>query len=298
MLAAILTTLLFSVSAICGRRVSDSLSGTHANLGRLIFAAALLGLWSHVFGFGVRGRAFPILFASGCVGFGIGDLAMFQAYRRIGARRTVVIIQCLAAVFGTAAEWLWLGHAPTPAQAAYGAVILTGVGIALLPASGEAATSRSVGAGIAFGILAAVGQGGGAVLSRKAYEVAAAAGDEFHASVGDGVNAAYQRMLGGIAVSFVFFLWQKLIRRPSSLGDWKRGWPWLMAHALTGPAAGVTCFQWALMLKPANIVLPIVAMTPLMVLPLAHFFEGERITRRAALGGAIAVAGVIALVEV
>ena len=60
----------------------------------------------------------------------------------------------------------------------------------------------------------------------------------------------------------------------------------------------VTCFQWALMLKPANIVLPIVATTPLVVLPMAHFFEGERVSCRAVLGSAIAVAGVVGLVQV
>jgi drug/metabolite transporter (DMT)-like permease len=38
-------------------------------------------------------------------------------------------------------------------------------------------------------------------------------------------------------------------------------------------------------------VLPIVATTPLLVLPLAHFFEGEQITLRAVIGCAVAVAG-------
>jgi drug/metabolite transporter (DMT)-like permease len=300
MLAAILTTLLFSVSAICGRRVSHFLSGTLANLWRLMFAATLLGLWSHLFGFGIHGRAFPVLFLSGCVGFGFGDLAMFQAYRRIGARRTIVIIQCLAAPFGTVAEWLWLGHAPTLAQAAYGAVILAGVSIALLPPKTGARIDRGVGAGICFGILAAVGQAAGAVLSRKAYAIAVTAGEAFHPTVADGVNAAYQRMLGGIAVSLCFLLYLKMVhtRAEPAMTDWKRGWPWLIGHALTGPAAGVTCYQWALILQPANIVLPIVATTPLAVLPLAHFFEGERVTRRAVLGGAIAVAGVIGLAQV
>jgi drug/metabolite transporter (DMT)-like permease len=39
----------------------------------------------------------------------------------------------------------------------------------------------------------------------------------------------------------------------------------------------------------------IVALTPLTVIPLARVFEGERITLRSLLGGAIAVAGVICL---
>ena len=300
MLAAVLTTLLFSVSAIFGRRVSQYLSATQANLARLAVAATCLGLWSHLFGFGVQGRAFPVLFLSGCVGFGLGDLAMFQAYQRIGARRTVVLIQCLAAPFGTVAEWLWLGHAPTLLQAIYGCVILSGVGIALAPAEIRVPERQGVKLGVIFGSLAAIGQAGGAVLSRKAYAVASASGQPFRPIVADGVNAAYQRMLGGIAVSMAFLVYLKLARRmgPVSEADWKRASRWVVAHALIGSAAGVTCFQWALMLKPANIVLPIVATTPLVGLPMAHFFEGERVTRRAVLGSAIAVAGVVGLVRV
>ena len=300
MLAAVLTTLLFSLSAIFGRRLSHCLGGTQANLGRLVLAAAILGLWCHVWGGGIHGSAFPILFLSGCVGFGLGDLAMFQAYRRIGAQRTVVIIQCLAAPLGTLAEWLWLAHAPTLAQAIYGTVILAGVGIALLPSTSSLPMQRGALPGILFGMLAAAGQAGGAVLSRKAYAVAATAGESFRPTVADGVNAAYQRILGGIGVSLCFLIYLAVLRQPKEQAprDWKRGTPWLILHALAGPAAGVTCFQWALMLKPANIVLPIVATTPLAVLPLAHYFEGEYVTRRAVLGSAIAVAGVIGLVLV
>src|SRR5215475_15275760 len=110
MLAAFLATILFSFSAITGRRLSHFVSGTQANLARLILAGLVLGTWAHLFGFGLGGGVFPILFLSGCVGFGIGDLSMFQAYPRIGSRRTMVLIQCLAAPFGTLLEWVWLHH--------------------------------------------------------------------------------------------------------------------------------------------------------------------------------------------
>lgn len=297
MFAAVLTTLLFSLSAIFGRRLSHALSGPPANLGRLGLAAALTGIWSHLFGFGLQGRASAMLFLSGCVGFGLGDLAMFESYRRIGARRTVVLIQCLAAPFGTVGEWLWLGHAPTPAQAVYACVILAGVGLALLPVRPQTPVEEGAGAGIFFGVAAAFGQAGGAVLSRKAYALAAATGHPFHPTFGDGVNAAYQRMLGGIVVSALCCAYGRfLLGQWPPLKHWKRGWPWMVGHALAGPTAGVACFQWALLLQPANIVLPIVATTPLAVLPLAHFFEGERVTRRAVLGSGIAVTGVVALV--
>ena len=296
MLAAFLATILFSLSAISGRRLSHYISGTQANLVRLAVAALALGTFSHLFGFGIRGVAFPILFLSGCVGFGVGDLSMFQAYPRIGARRTIVLIQCLAAPFGALIEWLWLHHAPTPAQAFWGAIILAGVGIAIMPSKKEAQPTHGLAAGTLFGVLSGFCQGSSAVISRYAYQVAEKAGQPFH-SVTDGINAAYQRILGGILVSALFLGYLHITKESVHGGknDWRRGWRWIPAAAMAGPAFGVSCYQWALMTEKTSIVLPIVATTPLAVMPLAHYIEGDRITWRTLLGGALAVAGVIGL---
>jgi drug/metabolite transporter (DMT)-like permease len=49
------------------------------------------------------------------------------------------------------------------------------------------------------------------------------------------------------------------------------------------------------MTQKTSIVLPIVATTPLAVMPLAHYLEGDKITWRTLLGGILAVAGVIGL---
>lgn len=296
MLPAFLATILFSLSAITGRRLSNFVSGTNANITRLIFAAIVLGVFSHLFGFGLRGVAFPILFISGCVGFGIGDLSMFQAYPRIGARRTIILIQCLAAPFGAVIEWLWLGHAPTVPQAICGIIILAGVGVALMPPKTEVQPTHGLMVGTLFGTLSAFCQGFGAVISRKAYEVAENAGHPFHTAT-DGINAAYQRVLGGICVSILFFAYLKLAHKPdpNAKKDWRRGWKWVMANSLAGPTFGVSCYQWALMTEKTSVVLPIVATTPLAVMPLAHYLEGDRITWRTVLGGVLAVGGVIGM---
>jgi drug/metabolite transporter (DMT)-like permease len=295
MFAAFLATVLFSLSAITGRRLSGFISGTRANIARLCFATAVLATLSYLFGTGIHGGVFPILFLSGCVGFGIGDLAMFQAYPRIGARRTILLIQCLAAPFGGLIEWLWLHQAPTVAQAIWGSIILAGVGIALMPQA-EAPAIHGLRTGTLFGVLSALCQGSGAVISRKAYEVAARAGHPFH-TLGDGINAACQRTVGGIAVSILFLCWLKIAHKPSGpeKADWKKGWPWVIANALAGPAFGVSCYQWALIAEKTSVVLPIVATTPLVVMPMAPYLEGDRITWRTVLGGVIAVAGVIGM---
>lgn len=297
MFIALLTTLLFALSALSGRRLTGHVPGSQANLVRLLLAAILLGSFSHLWGFGVGGPVFGLLFISGCVGFGVGDLALFQAYPRIGTRRAMVLVQCLAAPIAVATEWVWLDTAPTVRQALCGVVILAGVCVALLPGRGDTGPARGLVAGCLFGALAAACQAWGAVLSRKAYAIAAAR-DFSIAGSGGGVNAAYQRLLGGLCVTAIFVLYLRIRRQPGAAvrsADWRRAWPLLIANALAGPAFGVTCYQWALTTAPTGIVLPIVATTPLVVMPFAHFIEGDRITRRSLLGGLLAVGGVVAL---
>lgn len=299
MLASFLTTILFSCSAITGRRLSLHLHGTKANLLRLMLGALFLGTFSHLFGFGVGGAGFGWLFLSGCVGFGLGDLALFQAYPRLGARRAMVMAQCVAAPMAALCEWAWLGHAPTLAQAGYAVLILAGVSLALLPHEDSDEPMHHLKAGILFGLVSAFGQGFGAVLSRKAYAVAADHGQIF-AGVGDGLNAAYQRMLGGILVSALFFIYLKLAHKPDDTrpDNWSKAGPLLVLNCFFGPTLGVSCYQWALMTTPTHIALPIIATTPLVIIPLAHFIDGDRVTRHAIVGSLLAVGGVIGLAMV
>jgi drug/metabolite transporter (DMT)-like permease len=69
----------------------------------------------------------------------------------------------------------------------------------------------------------------------------------------------------------------------------------VLANALAGPSVGVGFYQWALKTTPSGIVLPIVAMSPLVVVPFTYLFEGDRPGWRSLAGGVLAVLGVIGL---
>jgi drug/metabolite transporter (DMT)-like permease len=166
-----------------------------------------------------------------------------------------------------------------------------------MPGRDEEQPAHGLLAGSMFGLLAALCQAWGAVLSRKAYAVSAAC-DFTISGVSGGINAAYQRLLGGLLVSGAFVLYLKYVRRagpPARPANWPRAWPMIIVNGLCGPAFGVTCYQWALSAAPTGIVLPIVATTPLVVMPFAHFLEGDKITWRTLLGGVLAVGGVVGL---
>ena len=174
MLAALLTTVFFSLSAVTANRSVRYMGGNEANFWRLLFAATLLGIFSHVWGVGLAGAFLPWFLLSGFIGFGLGDLALFQAFPRIGSRLTVLLVHCLAAPLAMTAEWLWLGNAVNAVEIACGFTILAGLVIALIPGRTTEPTERRWLSGVLFAMVAAMGQGGGAVLSRKAYAVAEA----------------------------------------------------------------------------------------------------------------------------
>ncbi len=92
MLAALLTTLLFSISAICGHRTATQIGGVEANFWRACLATLFLAIWANTFGRGFEGAAFPIFVLSGLAGIGLGDSGYFQALPRLGSRRTVLLI--------------------------------------------------------------------------------------------------------------------------------------------------------------------------------------------------------------
>jgi drug/metabolite transporter (DMT)-like permease len=300
--AALLTTVLFSISAVCGHRSARLIGGTEANFWRAALATFFLAIWSYGFGQGLAGVALPYFLLSGLLGIGVGDVAFFQALPRLGPRLSVLLVHCLTAPLGALVEWLWLGTTLTWRQMLFGAITLVGVGIALTPGRNLRLTRRELAIGVAAGVLAALGGAGGAVYSRKAYAVLHATGEHL-----DAVNAGYQRMLAGVLVAGICLLLVKRrefrvqARAPQrlvaevSLRKWRGVWHWILLNALAGQTLGVSCMQWAFETTPAGVVLSIIALSPIVVIPIALVVEGERPGIQSLIGGAVAVAGVIAL---
>ena len=133
MLGAFLATLLFSLSAVSANRTARILGGTEANFWRILVATFALGLWILISGLPLSMAASGTFLLSGVIGFGVGDLALFQALPRLGSRLTMLLVQCFAAPFAALMEWAWLGTHLTMSQAISSLVILLGVALAIAP---------------------------------------------------------------------------------------------------------------------------------------------------------------------
>ena len=303
MIAALAASVLFAASITCGHRATKLIGGASANFWRLVIATILLGIWSFGFGIGFGGAGFTFFFVSGLLGFGVGDVALYQALPRLGSRLAMLFTQCLAAPFAVIIERVWLGTQLSWLQILCISVILGGVALALAPHESEKRDPREWRLGAMFGVLSGLGGALGAVFSRRAFAAAATAGETI-----DGANAAFQRIIGGVLVAGVFLAivrWKKSRALTSAAGEddcshdaraRKRVWIWVVCNAIAGPTLGVSCMQWALRNNPTGIVLAIVAMTPLAMIPLARMFEGEKPTIYSLLGSVVAVAGAVGLI--
>ena len=310
MLASFLAALFFALNATCASHNVRAFGPVRANLGRLIIATFLLGLFAHTLGNGFASASLGWFIVSGVIGMGLGDLGVYAALPLLGSRITVLMTQCIAAPLAALGEWLWLGTKLSLAQMGWGSLILAGVAIAISPSKASPPRVKVRPIGLLFGVIAACGQGFGAVVSRKGVNVAEAAGEAVHNAT-FGLTAAYQRIFAGLIFVVLWFLVLRWLNRLPGSGTLAAGernsfgftgrsnvrgaGGWMLANGLAGPVLGVGCYQWALATTPSGIVLPVAAIAPLLSIPIALWLEGDRPSRRSVLGGVIAVGACIAL---
>jgi len=295
---AVLTALLFGITPVLAARSARLLGAGFANLSRLVLAGLVLGLWTYLSPGHPWGPSSDWFLLGGIAGFGVGGVAMFQALVRLGPTLSNLAVQCLSVLVAALIEWLWLGTTLFPLQISLIGLCLVGVTIGLLPSCLPRLDRQTWLSGLLWVLVSALGQGCGAVLSRKAFQVARALKD----SVDPGI-AAFERVLGGLLIASIAllleWLWRRLQKQPASLlppnESSLRAWHWVMANALSGPILGVTLYQWALRGHPAGIVQAIVAAAPLLTIPLAAWIEGERPRALYYPGALVSVASISAL---
>jgi drug/metabolite transporter (DMT)-like permease len=297
MFASILTTFLFAISAVLSSRAARLIGPIQATVIRLIIAVFVLGVYAFSFGQGMGGPGLHVFLVSGLLGFGLGDIALFYAYEKLGARLAILLAQCLAVPFAAAAEWIWLGTVLTR-EIVWIILILLGICLAVMPSKKELVLRATSLRGLTFGIVAALGQAGGAVLSRKAIMLNEAA--QVHI---DGATASFQRIIAGMLISACVLLLMKHrskvaaeTSRPKAPASQRSGvWSLCVANAVSGPILGVSCYQWALSVAPSAVVLSIVATTPIVILPMAWVLENDRPSLLSLASSLLAVGGVIGL---
>lgn len=283
-LAALGAALLWALASVAYGKIGQRLSPLGLNLSKGGIAIALIGItliWRQDGIPAINSSNLSLLLFSGVVGIGLGDTFYFEAMQRLGVRRTLLLKEALAPPLAGALALIFLGEFLSPV--AWFGIALTLAGVAWviserLPQTLEAPNHWQQ--GVSLGLLAALGQAVGAVLSRAALA---------ETNVPP-LWGALLRLLAGVAA---LLLWG-LVRQ--ELGSWftsfpARLWAGLVLAAFGGTFLGIWLQQVSLKYAPAGIAQTLGATSPLFVLPIALWL-GETISLRAWLGAVIALGGI------
>lgn len=228
----------------------------------------------------ISARSWLLLLTSGIVGIGLGDTAYFNALNCIGARRTLVLetlSPSLAALFA-----LIFLRESLALQAGLGiALTLAGVIWVVVERVPDASQNnlRPL-RGLVFGLLAALGQASGAVLSRAAL-------------VGtiDPLWSTLIRLLGGTAVLVVWVVLQRQVCSLLKPLQSRRLFNIVAGTAFVSTYLGIWLQQTSLKYAATGIAQALTNTSPLFILPIALYL-GERVSLRAVLGVLVALVGV------
>jgi drug/metabolite transporter (DMT)-like permease len=280
-----MAALIWAIASIVYTGVGRTLSPLLLNLVKGLIALVLLILTLLLTGQllpQVPPAMMALLLASGALGIGLGDTAYFEALNCLGPRRSLVL-ESLSPPLTAILAWLFLGE--TLNRAAWVGITLTILGVAWVVLERTSTLPnfqpRPV-RGIGCGILAAISQAGGAVLSRGAL-------------VNTEISplwSTFIRLAAGVLILLVWLLLQGgRVNELKPLRSW-RLFAIVAGTAFASTYLGIWLQQLSLKYAPAGIAQALSATSPIFVIPIAAIVMKERISIQAILGAALALTGI------
>lgn len=266
---------------IAGRQVGANV----VNRIRLVVALFLLML-THLITFGkllpfdATGSHWLWFGLSGIVGFTIGDTLLFNGFVLIGPRLSMLMMS-LAPVFGTIIAWFLLSEILSLERILAIIITLGGISWVILEKKNNGDRKSHYLKGVLYGLGGAFCHALGLFLSKKGLT------DNFSALSGNLI-----RILIATTTIWIFPFFQgEIIETIRKLNN-KKARITILGGAFFGPFLGVWLSLIAIQNTYIGIASTLMALPPIILLPLSYWVFKEKITLRAILGTIIAISGV------
>lgn len=302
--AAAATAVCWSFTALFFSAASRRIGQYHVNQIRLVQACILLalacllaGAYTHV-----PPGQMVLLALSGLIGLTLGDAAGFYSLQVLGARRAS-LLGALAPGFVALMMVPLIQESLSLIGVAGMVLTLAGVMWVVLERGQSGEIVGRAWLGLLMGILGAVGQAVGALLSATGMGMLEPRGlmNEWA-----GVNQAnvvsispllgtLVRMLAGTVVMMAFALAIRSIRATLETLRDRKAVIQTTAGAFVGPFIGVTLSLAAFKYANPAVASTVIATSPVLVIPIVRIVYKQKITWRAVVGSLVAVAGVAVL---
>jgi drug/metabolite transporter (DMT)-like permease len=283
--AALSAAILWAISSVIYSRLGLKITPLQLNLYKGIIAIALIAITLAIQGtalINLSTSTVVLLIISGMIGIGLGDTAYFSALNSLGARRTL-LLETSSPPMGALLALIFIGE--QLASSSWCGIFLTILGIAWVISERNPVDQISVSSqGIMWGILAALAQALGAVISRYALIQSAVSP----------LESTLIRLIGGtVIVIGLLFLPITKQNIPTKM-QWqlsRRSLGVIAIAAFGSTYLGIWLQQIALKFAPTGIAQTCLATSPLFILPIVAL-QGEKISLRAILGVVVSLAGI------
>lgn len=272
----------WAIGAILFQRLGEQIPPLALTLLKGALSVVLLALALLLTGYGaIDGRSLLLLVFSGILGISVGDTFFFAALNDLGAH-ALVVLSTLGEVLTIALAVLFLGERHNVSAWLGIACVVAGITI-VLGSKLRGEKSASGWRGIAFGLMAVLCMSVSTVIAKEGLEGVSA------------LQATFIRMVSGTLGMFVFGT------ATGQVGKWIS--PLRDIHLVSRLflSVGFITFGgfWLSLVSIQYIDVSIAnslnTTDPIFVLLLAAIFFKEKITRPAAIGTAMTVAGIVAL---
>ena len=297
-IASLITAVCYATSSTFFTAAGKRFGAMVANRTRLVTAVLLL-VMVHWIGLG---EPLPLdagaerwfwLGLSGIVGLALGDAFLFQAYVSIGPRMGLLLLS-LAPAIAAILAWLFLNERLGPGKLLGMFVTLAGIIWVVLERKSNGHENGSIFSslkdahyrtGLLLGLGAATGQAVGLTLAKKGL------GGDFPALSGNLIRmslAALAFWMLTIIQGQVRPTFEKIRSAPTGL------W-YILGGAIIGPVIGVSLSLFAIQRTSVGVASTIIALPPVILLPVSWFILKERFGWGAVWGTLLAVCGVALL---
>ncbi len=275
-----LTAIFFSYS---GRLVGSQV----VNRSRLLFAMLFI-IATHLV---LLGTLFPVdaepyrwgwLGLSSILGLVLGDTFLFRAYVLVGPRLSMLMMS-IAPILSALLAWLFLGELLSRNEMI--GIIITVAAIAWVATERRSDQSvvenKRYWLGLFMGFLGAFGQAAGLVAAKIGMD-----GDY------PTISATAIRIFVALVILWsIAALRRELI---PTIRKWRNrpAFRAIIAGTIVGPFLGIWFSLVAVQLAPVGVAATLMALPPVILIPLGYFFYNERVSRRGVLGTVLAFAGV------
>ncbi len=288
---AILTALCWAITSTAFEHAGKKMGSLTLNIIRLWFAFFFLMIFNTI----TRGLPLPLdasyetwlwLILSGLIGLLIGDLFLFEAFTRIGARISMLIFSSVPPMSAVLAYFI-LGDRMKFSQIIGMMVTVAGIGAVILT-RGDSKKQKLKFTHPIAGILLAFG---GAFCQSLGY-IVGKLGMEAGTTSYNPFASTQIRVIAAIVGFMLVITFRRSWGKVFTAFTYKKAIGQTLLGSLFGPFLGVSLSLVALNYTSPGVASTLTSITPIILIPVAVFYQKEKLHMKEIMGALLAIVGV------